>query len=584
MTDFFNSRGRKDPNKSQDKHPFTQDQTFSTRSSQHHWQKNNRSSSTPISEENPLMSRRSYRASQDTQRKSPEGNYRVSDSVSTRLTSKHRSSTTNVDQDPLKPTSAPFLSKSYQRMKSSISDFERSQDNKENPYQRIKPLASPASENLKPLPPVQESSLIPDKDPISERTRALTSKNKLKSLPPLAIAEATEIDKNEQVITNSTLGQGQPGPLESAELKGLPRLPEDMQIPSKSKLASESVISGRRKKTKLADELGGEEPSVSNKIRKKRISPYSLQGYSILDRLGLIFDIVMNLIRRFFIFAVLFLILMGGLGMGAGMGYFAALVGKTPAPSKDEMTQAIHKFEQQSTLYYASGQPIANVRTDVVRSMVSKDDISPNIINGLIAIEDENFYEHNGVSPKATLRAVLQTLLVGSGTGGSTLTQQLVKQQLLSNEVTFFRKANEILLALRLENYFSKDDILTAYLNVSPFGRNNKGENIAGIRAAAEGIFGKEPKEVNLPQAAFLVGLPQAPYNYTPYDQSGKQYADQEAGITRMKNVLFKMYRNEYIDKATYEEALNYDITKDFLQQATKTEDRQSYLYNAVVH
>lgn len=588
MTDLFNSKGNKSQgsNRSRENYQAQQDQTFSTRSSQHHWQTNKRPPSAPQSEEDPLMSRRTYRAIQDTHQKSSRGNYRLNDSVSSRLSANKGLNTERVDKDPVKPKTgtSQFLSKSYQKMKSSISDFERSQDGKENPYQKIHPLPSETTEKLKPLPPVNETSLIQETDKLHEKTEALSSHNKLKPLPPLAQTKAMENEKAPHKTSKSEDLPPEPGPLGTAEMKEVPPIKEDIQTVSTSSLAAEGQISRRAKKNKVGKKMSQEEAKEATPKGKKKLSPYSLQGYSIFDKLGLFFDILMNLIRRFFIFAVLFMILMGGLGLGAGMGYFAALVGKTPAPSKDEMTQAIHKFEQQSTLYYASGQPIANVRTDVVRSMVSKEEISPNIINGLVAIEDENFYEHNGVSPKATLRAVLQTLLVGSGTGGSTLTQQLVKQQLLSNEVTFFRKANEILLALRLENYFTKDDIITAYLNVSPFGRNNKGENIAGIRAAAEGIFGKEPSEVNLPQAAFLVGLPQAPYNYTPYDQSGERNADQEAGITRMKNVLFKMYRNQYIDKSTYEEALNYDVTKDFLPQATKTEERQSYLYNAIVH
>ena len=114
--------------------------------------------------------------------------------------------------------------------------------------------------------------------------------------------------------------------------------------------------------------------------------------------------------------------------------------------------------------------------------MTSLSDVSPNIVNGLVSTEDSSFYEHKGVVPKAILRATLQEVLSpGSGTGGSTLTQQLVKQRLLTNDVTFFRKANEILLALRLEQFFSKDEILTAYLNVSPFGRDHNGDNVAVI-------------------------------------------------------------------------------------------------------
>ena len=97
------------------------------------------------------------------------------------------------------------------------------------------------------------------------------------------------------------------------------------------------------------------------------------------------------------------------------------------------------------------------------------------------------------------------------GGGGSTLTQQLVKQQILSSETTFKRKANEILLAMEVEKFFSKDEIVTMYLNISPFGRNNKGQNIAGVQEAAQGIFGVNAADLTLPQAAFIAGLPQKP-------------------------------------------------------------------------
>lgn len=320
------------------------------------------------------------------------------------------------------------------------------------------------------------------------------------------------------------------------------------------------------------------------KKRYERKNAYSIKDYSITEKVNLAFDIFINVVKRLAIIILALLLLLGLFVGGTGLGYFAALVNETTPPTYQEMAEDIARLEQQSNLYYASGEPIASVRSDVVRSIASLDDISPNIIRGLIAIEDEEFFEHPGVNPKATLRAVLQTLISGSGTGGSTLTQQLVKQQMLSNEVTYFRKANEILLALRLENFFTKDEILTAYLNVSPFGRNNNGDNIAGIREAAQGIFGVEPDQVNLSQAAYLVGLPQDPYNYTPYNQYGELRDNFEAGLERKDDVLFSLYRNQFITKEEYEEALVYDITQDFLPPEPRDEDRQSYLYQAIMN
>lgn len=313
-------------------------------------------------------------------------------------------------------------------------------------------------------------------------------------------------------------------------------------------------------------------------------SPYSIRGLSLADQLSIIVSVMLNVFRRLLVNIFVVLVLLGVFASGIGAGYFTSLVSNTEPPSKQEMAEAINQIEQQSSLYYDSGELIADIRSDVVRSVANLDEISPFIIDGLIAIEDQSFYSHLGVNPKSTFRAILQTLLTGTGTGGSTLTQQLVKQQLLNNEVTFFRKANEILLALRLEKYFSKDEILNAYLNVSPFGRNNMGDNIAGIREAAEGIFGKEPSEVNLPQAAFLVGLPQDPYTYTPYTQNSQLRDNFEPGIKRMQSVLFSMYRNKAITKEDYDSAIKYDITKDFIEPKNRPVERQTYLYQAVLN
>ena len=328
-------------------------------------------------------------------------------------------------------------------------------------------------------------------------------------------------------------------------------------------------------------------PKNNKKIRKrkKENDVYSLSNLSTKEKVIFGFNVFFDVLKRFAIYILLIGLLMGALAGGIGLGYFANLVSKTPPPSKEEMAEQINRVEQQSTLYYANGNPIANVRADVVRNVTQLSDISQYIVDGLVATEDEYFYEHPGIVPKAILRATLQELLLsGSGTGGSTLTQQLVKQQMLTNDVTFFRKANEILLALRVENYFSKDEILTAYLNISPFGRNNNGENVAGILSASEGIFGKSPNEVNLAQAAFLVGLPQDPYNYTPYNQYGEINEDQTAGIERMKEVLFRMYRAQKITKEEYEQAIQYDITKDFIPTEQKSVERQTYLYQSMMN
>jgi penicillin-binding protein 1B len=266
---------------------------------------------------------------------------------------------------------------------------------------------------------------------------------------------------------------------------------------------------------------------------------------------------------------LLFLILLivgGAFAGGLGVGYFASLVKDEPVRSYESMKKDIYNYEETSELYFANDVYLGKLYTDLEREEVQLEDVSKDLVNAVVATEDEYFYEHDGVVPKAIFRAVFQEVTNSSTqSGGSTLTQQLIKNQILTNEVSFERKAKEILLALRLEKFFKKDEILEAYLNVSTFGRNSSGRNIAGVQSAAKGIFGVNASDLNLAQAAFIAGLPQSPFGYTPYTNIGEIKQNLEPGITRMKTVLKRMYDDGKISKNEYETALTYDITKDFI-------------------
>ncbi|MER2040158.1 transglycosylase domain-containing protein [Desemzia incerta] len=295
------------------------------------------------------------------------------------------------------------------------------------------------------------------------------------------------------------------------------------------------------------------------------------------------FNVAYNVTKNLVIIFSLILLIGGAFAGGAGVGLFASLVsGQTP-PSYEDMQVAIGNVEQTSTMYYANGETISDFRSDLKRTTISLDDISEYVINGVIATEDEYFWEHPGVVPKAVLRAVVQQLTGSVQTsGGSTLTQQLIKQQILSPEVTFERKVNEILIAFRVENYFSKEEILQAYLNVSPFGRNSLGQNIAGVQEAATGIFGVNAKDLTLPQAAFIAGLPQNPITYSPYTGSGQVKEDQTSGLSRKNEVLFRMFREGYITEEEYASARDYDLTQDFILRQENEQDTNSFAYDAV--
>lgn len=292
----------------------------------------------------------------------------------------------------------------------------------------------------------------------------------------------------------------------------------------------------------------------------------------IQRRSRITYDIVWNTIL--FVSVVIFIGVLFGAGVGAG--YFASLVKDEPIRTYTSMEKDIYNVEETSKLYFAGDVYIGDVRSDLHREKVALKDISPTLIKAVIATEDEYFYEHQGVVPKAIVRAILQEA-VNSDTksGGSTLTQQIIKNQILTNEVSFDRKAKEILLALRLERFFDKDEILESYLNIIPYGRDAAGDNIAGIQTASNGVFGIDAKELTLPQAAFLAGLPQSPSAYTPFSNDGglKEEKDLQLGVQRMKTVLKRMYDLDYIDKEEYDEAIDYDITADFRKKMPRSRD-----------
>ncbi|WP_026582524.1 transglycosylase domain-containing protein [Bacillus sp. J33] len=287
------------------------------------------------------------------------------------------------------------------------------------------------------------------------------------------------------------------------------------------------------------------------------------------------YQVVWNLTLLFIILAVIG----GAFAGGLGAGYFASLVKDEPIRSYASMKKDIYDYEETSEIYFANDVYLGKLRTDLEREEVKLEDVSEHLINAVVATEDEYFYEHDGVVPKAIMRALFQEVTNSSvQSGGSTLTQQLIKNQILTNEVSFERKAKEILLALRLEKFFDKKEILEAYLNVSTFGRNASGRNIAGVEAAANGIFGVSAKELTLPQAAFIAGLPQSPFGYTPFTREGTVKENLEPGFSRMKTVLKRMYDDGKIDQKQYEEALAYDLTKDFTTPSESPLEKYPYL------
>ncbi len=272
-------------------------------------------------------------------------------------------------------------------------------------------------------------------------------------------------------------------------------------------------------------------------------------------------------------------------GGGVGVGFVVSLFDKVEVPKTKELVEKVSEVSRISTITYSDGSLVSEVNSDLLRIPVTSEEVSDYLKQAVIATEDETFETHNGVVPKAVLRAALGSIGLGSSSGGSTLTQQLIKQQLVGDAPTFTRKANEIVSALALERNMTKNEILTIYLNVSPFGRNNQGKNIAGVETAARGIFGKTAKELSVPQAAYIAGLPQSPIVYSPYASDGTRKSDDDMiyGIERYQDVLYNMYRASFLTKEEYEAYKDYDIKQDFIAPAPITSDTKDYLYYEVM-
>lgn len=272
----------------------------------------------------------------------------------------------------------------------------------------------------------------------------------------------------------------------------------------------------------------------------------------------------------------------GLLGSGVVLGYAVSLFDQVSVPQTEDLLKQVNNISSISEIRYADGSMIGAIESDLLRTSVSSEDISDNLKQAIVATEDEHFAEHNGVVPKAVIRASLGNFIgLGSSSGGSTLTQQLIKQQVVGDAPTLARKASEIVDALALERAMTKDEILTTYLNVAPFGRNNKGQNIAGAQQAATGIFGVDASKLTVPQAAFLAGLPQSPISYSPYESTGemKSEEDIQLGIKRSKDVLYNMYRTGAISKEDYETYKAYDIKQDFLPAENVSITAKGFLY-----
>jgi len=242
-----------------------------------------------------------------------------------------------------------------------------------------------------------------------------------------------------------------------------------------------------------------------------------------------------KLISSFFIvtgFAVLFIFF-------AAIAVFAWFAKDLPNPNK-----IVRKEGFSTIISDREGKPLYDVYADENRKPISKEDIPETLKNAVVAVEDKTFYTHVGYSTMGIARAFFTIVFKGDLQGGSTLTQQLVKNVLLTSERTLPRKIKEFILAVQIERKYTKDEILTMYLNEAPYGGT-----AWGVESAAELYFGKPAKELNLTESAILAGLPQLPSIYSPYSDTPDAY------IGRTEHVLRRMRDEGYITREEEEAA-----------------------------
>ncbi|MGG3466091.1 PBP1A family penicillin-binding protein [Neobacillus pocheonensis] len=253
-----------------------------------------------------------------------------------------------------------------------------------------------------------------------------------------------------------------------------------------------------------------------------------------------------------------------------GVGAFFWII--KDAPKFDE---TLLKDPLSSKVYASDGKTIIAEVGREKRDEITIKQIPDVLKNAVLATEDARFYQHHGIDVKRTLVAIWTNITSGTSQGGSTITQQVVKNSFLSIEKTKTRKVQEWYLAIQLERRFSKDQILEMYFN-----KNLYGNDVYGVAKAAERFYGLGPDELNkltLEQAALLAGIPQSPNNYMPTVESNLPVAKK-----RRDMVLYYMNRHGYISKAEMEKAQSTPIEKTLNIQQPPAKKYQAFVDTAI--
>jgi penicillin-binding protein 1A len=247
------------------------------------------------------------------------------------------------------------------------------------------------------------------------------------------------------------------------------------------------------------------------------------------------------------------------LGIGlAGVSTVRTVLDHYRADLPDVSTLTYYEPSLTTRIYASDGTLIGTLYREN-RTWTKLDNISPSLLDAILAIEDSRFYTHRGVDPKGVLRAVMSKA-TGSGgkQGASTITMQLARALFLSQKQTLDRKLKEVLVATEIEKNFTKDEILELYLNQIYLG-----SGAYGVHSAADMYFGKKPKDLTPAEASLIAGLPQAPSDYSPFE-------NEEAAKERQKLVLGRMLEIKKLSQAEYDKALKEVDAQKFKNRKQK--------------
>jgi 1A family penicillin-binding protein len=245
------------------------------------------------------------------------------------------------------------------------------------------------------------------------------------------------------------------------------------------------------------------------------------------------------------------------------VGVFAWISRDLPDPDRIQD----RNIAQSTQIFDRSGNNLLyEIYGDEKRTLVSLEDIPDFLEQATISIEDKNFYKHGGVSVWGIFRSLITNVLRGEKAGGSTMTQQFIKNAILTSEKKYTRKIKEVILAYQLEKKFSKDEILRMYLNEIPYG-----STAYGVQAASQRYFGKNVQDINLAEATILAALPQAPTRYSPFG------SNKDLLIGRQQYILDVMVEQGYISEAEAEEAKTTEL--EFTTQFTDIEAPHFVMY-----